>query len=125
MVNLLSSLSPYEYTHLTAHLVAAERVQDLHRLLNIETDLARNAWFELKDSRADLEAYFEDIRRVRGVLGSANQAGLDPRNIGLAVRYASLLSSAKSLANNFPPLIFPAAVRTMIWTIETAWKYAG
>jgi hypothetical protein len=94
MVNLLSGLSSYEYTHLTAHLIAAERAEDLHRLLNLETDSERNAWFELKDTRADLEAYLNDIQRVRGVLRSADGA-LDPGNLGLAVRYASLLSSAK------------------------------
>jgi len=65
-----------------------------------------------------------DVHRARTTVTQSIASEVDPAGIARAVRYAAMLSSARSIGNQLPPPIFPTAVSKGVWTIETAWKYA-
>jgi len=62
--NPVFHVSSYGLKHLVGHLHRSGRWTDLHRLLALETDDGRNAWYEAKRSGLDAD-YVQDISIAR------------------------------------------------------------
>src|SRR5690348_14198565 len=120
MSNPLSALSPYEYHHLTSHIAASGAGETLDNLLAFETASERNAWFEAKQQHADVDAFIADVELAATVTFGGDVGALARR-----IRYAVLLSSARSVPPQVLPNVILAALRHRLWTIDVAYKNAN
>ena len=117
----------YGLRHLVAHLEASGRVEDLHRLLAVETSEQRNVWYEVKEAIDDAAGYLTDVIRAWRLVEEtcaptdSEHAG---RGIGLQCRYALITASLNSLAKNIPPALLVALVEKGIWTPAKGLAYA-
>ncbi len=105
--NPVAHLNAYELRHLVAHLKEAERDEDVHRLLAIETSSQRNAWYEVKEAADMAEGLFQDVRL-------ALQWATEETNIGLQCRYALFIASLNSLVKNVPGAFLGTRQKIMI-----------
>jgi hypothetical protein len=107
--NPVSQVSSYGLEHLVGHLHRSGRWTDLHRLLALETDDGRNAWYEAK--RLDA-GYVQDISIAR--------RSIDPTQVTLAAeaRYALIGASLHSRGGNSPPALLRALVASGVWSID-------
>src|SRR5438876_687661 len=86
-----SQFTSYEFAHLVSHLEEAGRFDELHRILSLETARCRNAWYEVKAARDDIDGYIADLTRAWRI------AAMHPHSIALQCQYALMASSVKSL----------------------------
>jgi hypothetical protein len=117
----------YFYGHLVYHLLEAGRAAELHELLAGETAEGRNAWYEAKESKSDLASYMADVRRA-WQQAEDDYLSLEDRqkasNIGQQVRYALIVSSLNSVAENIPTGLLEALVKTKFWSARRAIAFA-
>ena len=113
MTKPAAGLDAYDVRHLVTHLELAHREADLHRLLALETDEQKNAWFEAKEAFGDSAGYRADVNRAWRIAEGA----YDPQNkfatcanIGRQFYYALVVASLNSLAANVPPGLLSTAV---------------
>ena len=59
--NPFAALTEYELRNLVAHLDAAGRHEQLHRVLALTTGEGRNAWYEAQLASGDAEDYVADV----------------------------------------------------------------
>ena len=114
----------YGLRHLAAHLEAAGREDDLHRLMRLEWSghqgeqtRARfeNVWYTVHERVGDTSGYLSDVDRAWRL---TEEAFTDRRSflaIGLECRYALMVTSLCSLAGNIPPELLAALVEKGIW----------
>ncbi len=114
------ALSDYELRHLAAHLTAAKRYADLHRLLAWETGTPpRNAWHEARTGSGDgTDGYLGDLRLAWNAATEGDDG--DPASMALEVRYALMMSSVRGLAGAVAPELVAALVRTGEWSVDRA-----
>lgn len=131
MVNLpgnpVARLSEYELRHLVPHLEESGRVEELHRLLALETTRQTNAWFEARQAYGDIEGYLEDVRRAWRLAEESyvpSNEYKEARSLGLQVRYALITSSVHNLARKISPKFLAALVDKGVWTPQLAFEYA-
>jgi len=116
----LDHLSPYERRHLVEHLAAAGCRADLLRLLQWEAPPGTNAWFDLKESQAEVPSYLTDLDRAsRAVRAHAapSQAGEFADLIRLILMEASARSRTAQLGPNLTRML----VADGTWSIEQVW----
>jgi hypothetical protein len=117
----------YPFNHLTAHLEASGYGKELHHLLASETNQQQNAWYEAKETRGDLAGYLADIRRAWVLAEHAYLPAditLTGANISLQCRYALIISSLNSLAENIPSRLLHFIVKRGVWTQHKGMLYA-
>ncbi|MEU5693085.1 hypothetical protein [Actinosynnema sp. NPDC020468] len=102
---MVEPLRRYEVRHLVAHLEAAGRGADVHRVLDVGDESP--LWFAAKDSEGDLEGFLADVRR--GLRLAAGRPGL-------RARYALVLASAADYAVNVPRELVAALVAGGVWS---------
>jgi len=120
----LARLSLYELRHLTKHLEAAGRLEDLHRLLRLERRVgeekseparAENLWFMARERVGEIEGYVNDLARAARLVQIADRPYLDVAearaSVVLGIRYALMSTSLNSLARNLPPDLIEAEKR--------------
>jgi hypothetical protein len=120
-VNPLDQLSPYDMRHLVAHLAAAGRDQEVHRLLALETGEHGNAWFSAHEAAGQMQDYLIDLQRAQRLAQQEPLAG--PRfsqGLGLQSRYALITASLNSLAGNIPIDLLLRLVESGTWMPEQA-----
>jgi hypothetical protein len=101
----------YALGSLAAHLLAAERATDLHRLLACGTGHA-NTWFTAHDSHSDIEGYLRDVRQAQNVATSA----------GAWLRYRLIEASISSRSARLPPNLLSRLVSSHHWTAARAFS---
>ncbi len=116
----------YGLRYLGLHLEAAGRTQELHQLLALETEQHSNIWYAVKEQSDDIFGFVTDVTRAWNVAegalkASPNKAG-EP--LGLQLRYALIVTSLRSLAQNIRPSLLVALVEKKIWTRPQALAYA-
>jgi hypothetical protein len=128
MSNPFGNLTGYELRHLAEHLESSGRANDLHRLLTLETSEGRNAWYEAKDAVGDTTGLLADMHLAWRL---AEEAAIGKRDtevvgkaLGLQCRYALVVSSLMSIAQNIPPPLLAALVNKGVWGVEKALDYA-
>ena len=118
MANPFAALTEYELRNLVAHLDAAGRHEQLHRVLELTTDDGRNAWYEAQLASGDAEDHAADVALA---WRAADEAG----ETGLQVRYALVTSTLNSHAQNLPPELAVAALARGVWSGRRAFGFVG
>jgi hypothetical protein len=131
--NPFCALSDYELRHLPEHLEDAGLAPQIHKLLSTETTAGRNAWYDIKDSHGEMQAYLGDLRRA-SLLASQTLASFPQRRAILtleaadarsqATRYALILSSINSMAGGFLPGVIVLLVESGTWSINQGLAHA-
>ena len=113
----LDSMDRYGLHHLTAHLEAAAREDDLHRLMRLEWsdhqgEQARarfeNSWYTVHEWVGDTSGYLNDVNLAWQLTEEAFADRRSSIAIGLQCRYALIVTSLCSLAGNIPPALLTA-----------------
>ena len=114
----------YGLRHLAAHLEAAGREHDLHRLMRLEWsghqgDQTRagyeNVWYTVHERVGDTLGYLNDVDRAWQLAERAYAGRQSSSAIGLQCRYALIFTSLCSLAGNIPPALLAALVEKGVW----------
>jgi NACHT domain len=116
----LEKVDPYGRKHLAQHLVKADRVEELHSLLNLEKD-GKNAWFKLKDDEGDIFGFLADVN-LAWVQADGLYDSDQGKSIGLQCRYALIKTSVNSLAQ-IPKELMLALVKHSYWKPQKAFAY--
>jgi hypothetical protein len=111
--NPVGTLTEYELRHLVAHLAAAGRDEDVHRLLALETGEGRNAWYKAREVAGDIEGYLVDVTLAWQMAGTK-------RDIPTQIKYALCQSSIVGMAANYPPDLPALAVKYQYFTPRQA-----
>jgi hypothetical protein len=111
--NPVAALTDYELHHLATHLDATERFEDLHRLLGLETNQGRNAWYEAKEALGDTHGYLGDVALAWRIAEAK-------RDIPKQINYALCQSSVSTMAANYPPDLPALAVQYQCMTPDQA-----
>ncbi len=133
--HLANRVERYGVVQLTAHLEAADRDDDIHRLLAVNAPVSvsqpcqpGNAWYAAHTRIGQTIAYDADLRLAWDrAKASADQAQADARPapaIGLEIRYALLSASLASLTARIPPPLIAALVADGRWTVSVGVRHA-
>ena len=123
----------YGLRHLAAHLEAAGREDELHRLMQLEWSdhqgeqtrvRFENTWYTVHERVGDTSGYLSDVDRAWRLTEEAFTDRRSPIAIGLQCRYALIVTSLCSLAGNIPPALLAALVEKGICTGLQGWAYA-
>ena len=123
----------YGLHHLTAHLEAAGREDNLRRLMRLdwsdhqgEQTRARfeNMWYTVHERVGDTSGYLSDVDRAWRLAERACAGRQSSSAIGLQCRYALIVTSLCSLAGNIPPALLAALVEKGIWPGPQGLAYA-
>ena len=129
----LDNLDRYGLRHLTAHLEAAGREDDLHHLMRLEWSSHQgnqtrarfeNVWYTVHERVGDTSGYLGDVDRAWRLTEEAFAVRRSPIAIGRQCRYALILTSLCSLAGNIPPALLAALVEKGIWPGPQGLAYA-
>ncbi|MFP4123008.1 MAG: NB-ARC domain-containing protein [Coleofasciculus sp.] len=113
----------YIHNYLSWHLEKAGQSQELHQLLQASTPQGRNAWYEACDRLGKLGNFVTDVARAWR-LAEEMYEEKPSESIGLQCRYALIVASLNSLAENIPAELMAALVEKQIWTPEQGLAYA-
>jgi hypothetical protein len=114
----------YAVRHLMAHLVAAGRAEDLHRLLALTDRQGGNQWFAAKTAADDLGGFTVDVAAAWEMLRNRSNS-TDPRNLRIEARYSFAMSSVRSLSALVPPPMVAALLTSNTWSAAVALSYAA
>ncbi len=123
----------YGLHHLAAHLEAAGREDDLHRLMRLEwgghqgeqtRSRFENTWYTMHERAGDTLGYLNDVDRAWHLAERAYDGRQSSSAIGLQCRYALIVTSLGSLAGNIPPALLAALVEKGIWPGPQGLAYA-
>ena len=133
----LAGLNGYELTHLVAHLTAAGRLDDVHRLLALDRvvtepvpDLPgwldnlrrrrrtraveRNAWNSAHESATSANGYLADIALARE----------RSDDLGLELRYTLIEATVRGRDQAIPAELVEAMVTAGLWTTDDGISHA-
>jgi hypothetical protein len=126
--SLFQELTAYELRNLVAHLVEAQRLDELRWVLTLETADTHNAWYEVRVSAGELAAYVIDVSTaMRAVQALPMNAGADSAIVTRLedqYLYALVLTSLNSSAANVPPALLTAMRLHHLITPNDAMSYA-
>ena len=114
------TLDLYGLRHLAAHLEAAGREDELHRLMRLEWSVPpgeqtsarfENSWYTVHERVGDASGYLSDMGRAWQLAEKAYAGRQSSSAIGLQCRYALIVTSLRSLAGNIPPALTGRARR--------------
>ncbi|NEQ10016.1 MAG: hypothetical protein F6K37_30010 [Moorea sp. SIO4E2] len=112
----------YSHSYLTWHLEKAGWVEEVHQLLQEETEAGRNGWYEACERFDQLGSFVKDVAKAWQLAEEAFSSS-PTRSISLQCRYALMVSSINSLVGNIPGELMAALVEKKIWTPVQAWAY--
>ncbi len=142
--NPVSNLNAFELRHLTNHLEAAGRIQDLHRLLRLDFALGAppngcwsrllrrdpapqqrvNAWYDAKLAADQLDAYVVDVRHAWRLAEETSMAAIEAggrsATLGTGLRCACIIESLTSVGSAMPVPLLAALVQYGIWSAQRA-----
>ena len=124
--NLWHTLPDDGYIHqrLVWHLEKAKRIEEIHLLLQEETESGRNGWYEASDRLGQTANFVTDVVRAWQVAEDDKQVDVNlPYVIGLQCRYALIIASLNSLSANLPEKLLLALIQKNVWTPEQGLAY--
>lgn len=113
----------YIYAHLTWHLEKADLICEIHELLRASNEQGRNAWFEVCDRVGQPAIFVQDVTRAWRLADKLWEQKPGQATI-LQIRYALIMATLNSLANNLPDELISALVKSNCWTAEQGLFYA-
>ncbi|NEO22876.1 MAG: hypothetical protein F6K53_04310 [Moorea sp. SIO4A1] len=112
----------YSHSYLTWHLEKAGWVEEVHQLLQEETEAGRNGWYETCERLDKLGGFVKDVAKAWQLAEEAFSSS-PTRSISLQCRYALMVSSVSSLLGHIPGELMAALVEKKIWTPVQALAY--
>ncbi|MFL9453848.1 MULTISPECIES: NB-ARC domain-containing protein [Nostocales] len=112
----------YIYQRLVWHLEKAGKKEEIHKLLQEETPLGRNGWYEACASNGQNAIFVTDIARA-WFLAEEMFHEEPSQSIALQCRYALMTASLNSLTANVPVELLQALVKKNVWTPEQGLAY--
>ncbi|NEQ82672.1 MAG: hypothetical protein F6K26_21240 [Moorea sp. SIO2I5] len=112
----------YSHSYLTWHLEKAGWVEEVHQLLQEETEAGRNGWYETCERLDQLGGFVKDVAKAWQLAEDAFSSS-PTRSISLQCRYALMVSSLNSLLGHIPGELMAALVEKKIWTPVQALAY--
>ncbi len=108
----------YIYTYLTWHLEQAGQVEEIHALLQEETPEGRNGWYEARERVGQVAGFLADVERAWQLAFTPllNNNDVKDKKWREGIRYALIISSFSSLAQNLVPALLVALVEKHIWS---------
>ena len=119
--------SAYMLRHLTSHLAAADRWEELHELV-AEGD-NRQDWAAQQFAwTLDFNAYLSDVRRIyehaQEELTPAHSHSLQLQWLSRSLRYALIQVSINSIMIRVPKELVIALIEAQVWSARQALEYA-
>ncbi|NET57154.1 MAG: hypothetical protein F6K47_13615 [Symploca sp. SIO2E6] len=112
----------YIYSQLIWHLEKAEKVEEIHRLLQEETPEGNNGWYWQCEREGKTANFVKDILKAWAI-AEGNFRENRTESIGLQYRYALIFTSFNSLASNILPEFMVALLEQEIWKPAQALAY--
>ena len=116
----------YIHARLTWHMEKAGQVRAIHALLSEEEE--RNAWFQKRERLGQTAGFLEDVSRAWKLAEKDSEECArreEPApSISLEVRYALMVASLSTLAQNVPPILLTALVEKGLWPPAQGLAYA-
>ncbi|NEQ81912.1 MAG: hypothetical protein F6K26_17155, partial [Moorea sp. SIO2I5] len=112
----------YSHSYLTWHLEKAGWLEEVHQLLQEETEAGRNGWYQTCERLDQLGGFVKDVAKAWQLAEDAFSSSAT-RSISLQCRYALMLSSINSLLGHIPGKLMAALVEKKIWTPVQALAY--
>lgn len=105
----------YIHAHLTWHLQAADRCDEIHILLQEEAESGANGWYEACDRNGYTAFYCRDVN-LAWQLAEEQYEQSPTQAIQLQCRYAMMTVAHHRLVTRLPAPLVGAFVRQQIWT---------
>jgi hypothetical protein len=119
----------YIYAHLVWHMQNAGFIQKIHDLLIEETSRHENGWYEVRESAGQTAGFIDDVSIAWQLAEETSELAIKKGDlapsVGLEIRYALILSSINSLAQNLPRALLIGLVDSCIWTPNQGLTYAS
>ncbi|WP_424097461.1 NB-ARC domain-containing protein [Moorena producens] len=112
----------YSHSYLTWHLEKAGWVEEVHQLLQEETEAGRNGWYQACERLGQPANFVKDLAKAWQLAEEAFSSS-PTRSISLQCRYALMVSSLNSLVGNIPGVLMAALVEKQVWTPVQALAY--
>jgi len=112
----------YIYSRLIWHLEKAQKIEEIHQLLQEETPEGYNGWYWQCDQQGKTANFVKDISRAWAI-AEANLTANRTESISLQCRYALIFTSLNSLADNISPELMAALLEKEIWKPAQALAY--
>ncbi|NEP35499.1 MAG: hypothetical protein F6K38_29975 [Moorea sp. SIO3B2] len=112
----------YSHSYLTWHLEKAGCIEEVHQLLQEETETGRNGWYQTCERLDQLGGFVKDLAKAWQLAEEAFSFSAT-RSISLQCRYALMVSSINSLLGHIPGKLMAALVEKKIWTPVQALAY--
>ncbi|NER51757.1 MAG: hypothetical protein F6J92_34970, partial [Symploca sp. SIO1A3] len=112
----------YIYNQLIWHLEKAQKIEEIHRLLQEETPEGYNGWYWQCEREGKTANFVKDISRAWAI-AEGNFTTNRTESIGLQCRYVLILTSLNSLASNILPEFMAALLEQEIWKPAQALAY--
>jgi hypothetical protein len=113
----------YIHERLSWHLEQAQKTEEIHSLLQEETESGRNGWYEACDRLGQTAIFVTDVARAWQLAEDSWSETTQPQVIGLQCRYALIIASLNSLTANVPVKLLIALVQKNVWTPEQGLAY--
>ena len=121
-------LSLYELHHLVEHLIAADRLDDLHKLLWLdqptEQGQAANLWFAAATAQEGFGSYASDLERVARVIHKQTEEG-PAEHARRLMRHALMSTSVATQSIYYAPALFARIVELDFWPQSEAVERAA
>ncbi|BAY43590.1 regulatory protein [Scytonema sp. HK-05] len=112
----------YIHQRLSWHLEKAGKTEEIHSLLQEETETGGNGWYEACDRLGQNAIFVTDVARA-WKLAEEMFKEKPSQLIALQCRYALMTASLNSLTANVPVKLLQALVKKNVWTPEQALAY--
>jgi len=112
----------YIYNQLIWHLEKAQKIEDIHQLLQEETPEGYNGWYWQCEREGKTANFVKDISRA-WTIAEGNFTANRTESISLQCRYALIFTSLNSLASNIFPELMEALLEKKIWKPAQALAY--
>ncbi|MDZ8138252.1 MAG: NB-ARC domain-containing protein, partial [Nostoc sp. DedQUE04] len=113
----------YIHQHLVWHLEKAGEIEEIHSLLQEDSENGGNGWYEACDHLGQTANFVTDVARAWQLAENSKSETTLPEVIGWQCRYALIIASLNSLAANLPAQLLIALVQKNVWTPEQGLAY--
>jgi hypothetical protein len=118
--NPVNVLNEYEHHHLVEHFIEAGQVEQVFRLLGLETLDGKNAWYSAWDMRHDLDGYQRDVQAAWRLANQLMVEASHPLAAAWQMQCALITSSLASLSSTTPTELINILVDKGLWTSDQA-----
>jgi Effector-associated domain 4/NB-ARC domain/APAF-1 helical domain len=112
----------YIHRNLRWHLEQAGKIENLHQLLQEETEVGKNGWYEACASLGETAIFVTDVARAWRLAEKMFEEN-PAHSTSLQCFYALITASLNSLVANLPNNLLIALVAKKVWTPEQGLAY--